>query len=155
TQATSVPALAAAPDGRALAVFSSGSSVQVAERPPGGAFGAPATVATVKEPFVVLPAAAIGAGGGAVVGWGGLFSEAVGAVSAAGTGAFGAPVTLAAPAAIPGISDEVTTLLSVFGEGGLGPSGAEGVDDPDAGSLRATLTPDGRALLTWNSLLGV
>src|SRR5262249_54306217 len=63
TQASSAPALAAAPDGRALAVFSTGPEVQVAERPPGGAFGAPAKLAAEKEPFVVLPAAAIGPGG--------------------------------------------------------------------------------------------
>jgi hypothetical protein len=155
TQLASAPALAAAPDGRALTVFSDGKDVMVAERAPGGGFGAPATLAAVKEPSAVLPAVAIGSGGAAVVGWHGLYSQGVSAVARAGTGPFGAPVALAAPAGVSGRGDELLTLLSVFGLGGFGPSGVSGAGDGDAGNLRAALTPDGRALLTWSTLLGV
>lgn len=155
TQAASAPALAAGPDGRALAVISHGHDVQVAERAPGGAFGAPATVGTLKEPLVVLPAVAIGADGEAVVGWYGRFSQGVSAVARAGTGRFGAPVTLATPAGTPRLGEEVLTILSAFGLGSLGPTGANASGDDDAGNLRAALTPDGRALLTWSSLLSV
>jgi hypothetical protein len=154
TVATSSPALAAGPDGRALAVLVGGRDVQLAERPPGGAFGAPVAVASVTEPFAVLPAVAVGSGGAAVVGWYGLFSQGVSAVARTQTGPFGKPVTLSAPAGAPGLGQEVLTLLSVFGVGGLGPTGADGPGDADAGNLRAALTPDGRAVLTWNTLLG-
>lgn len=106
TQATSAPALAAAVDGRALAVFSTGREVQVAERPPGGAFGAPIPLAPVREPLVVLPAAAIGANGAAVVGWYGLFNQGVSAVARAATGPFGEPVALAAATGLPGLRDD-------------------------------------------------
>ncbi len=156
THAPSVPALAAAPDGRALVALATRSHVQVAERAPGGAFAAPTTPASLKEPVVAMPAVAVGSGGAAVVGWYGLFSQGVGAVARAGTGAFGAPVTLAAAGGIPGINEQALTLLSAFGVAGAGPTGVEGAPpDAEAGNLRATLTPDGRALLSWSTVLGV
>jgi len=156
TQAASAPALAAGPDGRALAVFSAGNAVMAAERAPGGAFGVPITLAAgLKEPFVVLPAVTIGSGGAAVVGWYGLLSQGVSAVARAGAGPFGAPLALAAPAGAPGHDDDVLALLSVLGLGGLGPTGAGRAGDSDGGNLRTALTPDGRALLTWSTLGGV
>jgi len=148
TRVRSVPALAAAPDGRALAVFWNGKEVQAAERAPGGAFAPAAKLASATDPFVVMPTVAIGSGGAAVAGWYGLFSQGVSAVARAGAGAFGAPVQIAASGGIPGLDDRIAALLSVFG------SAPEGVSalgpDGDGGNLRAALTPDGRALLTWN-----
>ncbi len=156
THVSSAPALAAGPDGRALVVLWTGREVQVAERAPAGAFAPPAAIASPKEPYTVLPAAALGAGGAAVVGWYGLFSQGVGAVARAAAGPFGAPVTLAEPGGIPGLSNDLLTLLSAFGLGQFGPAGAGGLGaDTGAGDLRAVLTPDGSALLTWGDELSV
>jgi len=156
THASSVPALAAGPDGRALVALATLTQLQVAERAPGGAFAAPTRLASFKEPFVAIPAAAMGPGGAAIVGWYGLFSQGVGAAARAAAGPFGAPVALAAPAGTPGLDDSLLTLLSAFGLGALGPSGAEGLaPDREGGNLRAALTRDGRALLSWNTYLGV
>lgn len=149
TVATSAPALAAAPDGRALAAFWDGRAVQVAERAPGTGFAGARRVASAEDPYAVTPAVAIGSGGAAVLGWEGLLRQEVRAVSRAGAGAFGAPVTIAAPTAVPGLSEELLTLIRMFGLASFGPLGAAGLaPDRDAGNLRAALTADGRALLT-------
>ncbi len=153
THPTSPPALAAGRDGRALAAFWTGRQVQVAERAPGSAFAASMAAASVKEPFTVLPAAAIGPGGAAAVAWYGLFSQSVGAIARSGAGAFGAPVTLAAPSRVPGLTDDVLLLLTAFGLTATAPGG-EGLDGEIA-DPRIALTPDGRALVNWLNALAV
>jgi hypothetical protein len=93
------PALAVAPDGRALIVLPRRDAIAVSERPPGGAFGAPVVVAKAPDPLTSLVAAAIEPGGAAAVLWSGWTLGATGMVTRAGAGAFGAPVTLQRAAA--------------------------------------------------------
>jgi hypothetical protein len=153
--ATSVPALDAEPGGRALVAFWTGEEVRVAERAPAGAFTAAATVARVRDPYVTNLAVAIGPSGAAVVGWYALLAQGVGAVARAAAGPFGAPVTLVA-GGLAGVGKDQLAALLAFGFAEIaGPVGVPGVEpDGDGGDLRAALTADGRALLTWNGFFG-
>ena len=90
----SAPALAVAPDGRALVAVPDGESLRVAERAPGGGFAAPARVAAAQDERGVWTSVAIGAGGEAAVAWHGDLRDGAGVVTRSAAGAFGAPVTL-------------------------------------------------------------
>ncbi len=148
--ATAAPVLAAAPDGRALAAFWNGKAIEVAERAPGAAFAAPATVATADDPYATMPALAIGPGGAAVVAWQSLLSQGVSAVSRPAAGAFGPPTVLARDIRSSSFIDTLRSFLALFGLTESGPLGIDGATpDSDGGNLRAALTADGRALLTW------
>jgi hypothetical protein len=89
------PALAEAPDGRALVAWPSRGHTVVAERGPGrSAFGPPVTLGAGRSDFEPGTAAALRADGAAVVAW----SDEEGAVTAAARpapGAFGRPVVVA------------------------------------------------------------
>ncbi len=129
------PALAVAPDGRALAAFASGPGLRVAERAPGAGFGA-ATL--VPGAFAIEAAVALRAGGGAVVAWRG-FGDDVSAVVRDRPGPFGPAVRIAGePPGGFGVDSGVFAFTA-----------AEPPVDLDAGALRLALAGDGRAVLTW------
>jgi hypothetical protein len=155
TLVTSAPVLAQEPGGRALAAFWNGTELRVAERAPGAAFAAAATVARVNDAYVTMPAVALAPGGAAVVGWYSLLGQQIGAVARPAAGAFGTPVTLASGGP-SGLSTQTLSLIGAFGFGELfGPIGVEGVDpDGEGGNLRAAITAEGGALLTWNGFAG-
>jgi hypothetical protein len=149
TRAGVAPALAAAPDGHALAAFWDGRAVRVSERAPGAAFGPARRLAAVTDQFGVYPAAAVGDGGAAVVVWQAALDQSVTAVARPRAGAFGAPVRLVAPVEATGVDPNLLTLLQILATpflGGLGVSAAP-ADDPQ--SPRAALTGDGRAVVAF------
>jgi hypothetical protein len=134
------PALAVAPDGSALLAYAAGTELRVAERAPGGAFGAPVKVATADDVVAVTPAAALGPGGEAAVGWQSVLQEGVGLVTRARAGAFGPPVVLARNRTIPpALAERVAAIVQ-----GLGDLGSLNL----GGGLRVALAGD-RALAGW------
>src|SRR5262249_43090164 len=74
--------------GHALLAFVSGTDVEVAERAPGGAFGAPVRVGRGDDVILVAPAAAVRADGGAIVAWNNALAGDVQAVTRTQPGAF-------------------------------------------------------------------
>jgi len=149
--AASEAALAVAPDGRALAALAGGGEMLVAERPPGGAFGAPAHVADAPDLLAVLPTVAIRPDGGAVVAWQGLAEQSISAVTRTAAGAFGGTLVIARTPLSGGdpIQAAVERIFTVtLGGANFGASQL----DPGGGDLRAAIAPDGRALLTWAGL---
>ena len=144
--------LAVADDGRALLAYPSAKEMRVAERAPGGTFGASASVGAARDIYSVLPAVALRADGAAVVAWTELLRQRAVAVTRNGLGAFGTPVTLAAPKIkLPVTADDVTGLNAFLA--GTGIEFGFG-DDPDDNGLdpRATYLPDGRPLVTWGAI---
>lgn len=141
-RAGSAPALAVAPDGSALVAYAAGTELRVAERPPGGAFGAPVKVATADDALAVVPAAALGPDGAAAVAWESVLQQGVGLVTRARAGAFGTPVTLQRNRTLPpGVADQVAAILE--GLGGAGDLSGALI----GGGTQVALTGD-RALVT-------
>jgi hypothetical protein len=131
---------AEARDGRALLAFWNGKAIAGAERAPGAAFATPAAVAPATGSG--RPSTTIGPGGAAVIAWGDTLARTIAAVARAGTGAFGAPVTIAGTA-LSSAGGLTATLLNVDSRAvGLG-SSVFGAGGPD---LRTAITPGGSAL---------
>jgi hypothetical protein len=142
----STPALAVAPDGRALATLWDSAGVRVAERLPGGAFGPPRLVGGGGDEHGAV-ALALRPDGAALVAWGGaLPGDPVELVRRSAGGDFG-PSLQAAPRRELDVGGFVYSGGS-FTYTGDGPPGLR-PDDSGGGDLRAVLAPDGRALLTW------
>jgi hypothetical protein len=91
----STPALAVAPDGRALVAVPDGASLLVAERAPGEGFGAPAPIGPAIDAESVGADVALAADGAAAVAWRGSAEGASAIVTRRAAGPFTAPVTLA------------------------------------------------------------
>jgi hypothetical protein len=91
----SLPALAVAPDGRALVAMPDGSSVLAAERNPGEPFGVPVPVAEAADASGVRADVAIGADGAAAIAWIGEEEGGVGIATRARLGTFTPPVAVA------------------------------------------------------------
>ena len=143
----SQPALAVAPDGRALVALPGREALTVLERPPGGAFGASAAVAALPDRVGTRVSAALGPGGEAVVAWSGFALGGVGAVTRRAPGAFDPPRVLAPGQARP----PYDPWLSSYGFELPVPAGGS---DFGGAEPRATLTRDGRALVSWVSTRG-
>ncbi|MGD9570596.1 MAG: hypothetical protein AB7V62_01770 [Thermoleophilia bacterium] len=167
---TGPPALAVAPNGRAVAAWwhatDAGTVVQVAERPPGGAFGAPRTL---SEPGASAPQVALAADGGALVTWlrfdgehtvveaalrpaGGDFGEPV-VVSGGGDAFASQPVvTAGGRAGVAWTGDEDGEMRIAAAEGtlaaGLAPGRPVSAAGQDAFDPRPALVPDG-VLVAW------
>jgi hypothetical protein len=142
-RAGAAPSLAVAPDGSALLAYATGNEVRVAERPPGGAFGAPVKVATAEDVFAVETHAALGPGGAAVVAWQSIVQAGVGMVARAGPGAFGPAVVLTHSHTIPPATAKLIAEI-LEGLGDLGDFGVTGL----GGGLQVALAGDS-ALATW------
>jgi hypothetical protein len=84
-------ALGVAADGRALLALPAPGGLRVAERPPGGEFGAPGTVSRTRATDAAV---AIGADGRAAILWTGVSSGRATLVTRSGPGAFGPAVRL-------------------------------------------------------------
>ena len=152
TSAGSRPALAVAPDGRALLVAYDGQAIHVAERPPAGKFAVVHSVAA-SDPLDVLVAAALRADGSAAVAWQSLSHPRAQALTRAGTGAFSTPVALAPPVTLPRQDPIETAIVRIF-TSGFGPGGITVGSDQDAGDIRAAVTGDGRALFAFTGVSG-
>ncbi len=139
----SAPALAVAPDGRALVAVPDGESLRVAERAPGGGFEPPVRVAAAHDERGVWTSVAIGAGGQAAVAWHGDLRDGAGVVMRSAAGAFGTPVTLSKRQAIVGFDPfyESDTFW------GLTPSSDGGPVPPSP--IDARLLADGRVAVAW------
>ena len=149
-RASSSFSLAVADGGQAVLAFVRGTDVLVAERAPGGGFGAPAPVGKADDLILVMPAAAVRADGGAIVAWNNALAGDVQAVVRAQAGAFGAPVTIAAKTGLRFPKSILDLFAELFGEDGLGgfTSSGAGMDD-DGGDARAMISADGRGVVTW------
>ncbi|MDA0170086.1 hypothetical protein OJ998_13395 [Solirubrobacter taibaiensis] len=124
-------ALGVGPDGRALLAASQGSGAVVLERAPGGAFGAPQTLADGVHPDHV--AVAFGVGGRAVVAW-----------NAWGEGTTGAALRNAATGFAPAVTIVPPPRMQ------FGPSaGADLLRVRPLPLFGAALAPDGRASVAW------
>jgi hypothetical protein len=132
------PSLAVAPDGHALVAYSDGQAVQVAERAPGGTFGAPTRVAELKDPLAANTKAELGADGRALVAWSGVATGGVYLVTRAPGAGFSATTTLT-----PG---EPKMGFDVFLNEQFG-----GLGDWDWGGaeLSTALAADGRGAVAW------
>ena len=147
-------ALAVGTDGRTLLAFLTGNDVRVAERPPGGSFGAATTVAEAPDPLGAFPTAAVGAGGGAVVAWARFWTGRVEAAVRSGPGAFGAARTVATRAVNVGGSPLASIAFLAFeGDATSEFTSGGGGADREAGFPRAEIVPGGRALLTWSDVV--
>jgi hypothetical protein len=147
--------LAVGDAGHALLAFASGDDVLVAERAPGGAFGAPAPIGRTEDMIGVAPAAAVRADGAAIVAWNNQLAGDVHAVVRPAGGPFGAPVTLARPSGLRfprRILDLYKALLGAEAPGQYTTTAAS--PDDDGGSARALITPDGRGAVTWTAPIG-
>jgi hypothetical protein len=136
------PSLAVGADGRALVAFADGRGLAVAERAPGGGFGAPVRLSELDDDGGASTAVALGAGGEAVVAASRFSRGGVIAHTRSLLGAFRPAVTLAAP--------DRRAFDPELGTYGLSlplPPGWWGYGGAD---LRATVAADGRALVTWS-----
>jgi hypothetical protein len=138
-------ALAVAPDGRALAALNRERDFAVAERAPGGAFGAVEKIGEGALSFNA-PAVALRPDGAALIAWGGDALSGVTAVRRSGPGAFGPPVEVVATHLHTGEFGRSSASVGFAVEGGAAP---QRPDDSAGGALRAVLAPDGRAVITW------
>ena len=141
------PALAVAPDGRALVALPEREGLTVIERAPGEPFGAPVPLAATRDGVGTRASAALGPGGEAVVAWSGFSLGGVEVATRRGPGAFDPPRTLAQGNAAPPFDP----YLSSFGfQLALAPDAYDfGGADP-----KAAMTGDGRALVSWTSRRG-
>ncbi len=141
-------ALAVGSAGHALLGFPSGDDLLVAEKAPGADFGVATRVGEAKDILAIFPAVAVRADGAAVVAWNGTISASH-AVVRQGPGPFSAPVTVAPRSSLTISRDRlrIVGLLFPFEESEF-TSGGAGADS-DGGGTRATITADGRALITW------
>lgn len=138
------PALAVAPDGRALVALPERDGLAVIERGPGEPFGPPVPLAATRDGVGTRASAALGPGGEAIVTWSGFSVGGVEAATRRGPGTFDPPRTLARGNAAPPFDP----YLSSYGfQLALAPDAYDfGGADPEA-----TMTGDGRALVSWNS----
>jgi hypothetical protein len=136
------PALAVAPDGRALALFESSTGPRVAERPPGAGFGPAGVLPGVADRPDQL-AAAVNPDGGAILAWRVAEGGAVRSAARAAPGPFAAATTIASPPDTselwlldppPRFTEIESETPPLYGGGG---------------DLSVRLTADGRALLAW------
>jgi hypothetical protein len=143
--------LAVGADGRMLLAFVTGNEIRVAERPPGGAFGAPTVVTDATDPVGAFITAALGADGAAVVAWQRLWTGRIDAVVRDAPGAFAAPGTVARRTVDVGVVPLAPFSFLVFeGDATSEFTSGGGVSgDRDAGFPRAEILAGGRALLTW------
>jgi hypothetical protein len=142
--------LAVGAGGHALLAFATGNEVLVAERAPGAGFAPPARVGTSSDVVRVTVTAAIRGDGGAVVAWNNALAGDVQAVLRPGPGAFGAPVALAPESGLrfpKRVLDLYAELVRTETPGSFTSSAAD--PDDDGGDARASITPDGRAVVTW------
>ncbi|MDA0183497.1 hypothetical protein OJ997_24525 [Solirubrobacter phytolaccae] len=146
--AAAKPLLAVAPDGRALVVAHDGRSIQVAERPPGGAFGPPAAIGEASDPIGVGPAVAIGPSGEASVAWTGYLRGTVQFVARPAAGAPWASSSAQGNGLFPPGNDPFlytpAFVSALFGVEPFLFNEAPG---------RLQLTAGGRAALAWQSAL--
>ena len=87
--------LAVAGDGHALVAFGETANVRIAERAPGGGFGAPQTLGGGGAPQIAL---ALGSGDEALVAWGGGGTSSITYARRTGASGFGPPIELRASA---------------------------------------------------------
>ena len=133
----SVASLAVAPDGHALVTLPDRRVLNVAERAPGGAFGAPSPVASLRDPVGTRTAAVLSSGGRGAIAWSGIGLGGVSAITLPGVA-----TALAAP------DPRLRYDLFYAANGAtlalpLGYWGFDGADD-----LGIALAGD-RALVTW------
>jgi hypothetical protein len=140
--------LAVGSGGHALLAFPSGADLLVAERAPGGSFGAGSRVGAATDRLVVYPAAAVRPDGGAVVAWQNALAGDLQAVVRTQPGPFSAPVALAPKSGLR-YPKSILDLYDAFGSGDAGEITTDGAaPDRDSGFPRALITPDGRAVVT-------
>lgn len=134
----SQPALAVAPDGRALLALSDGGSLVVAEREPGAAgFGAPVPVGRADDGTGVRTRAVLGPAGEAAVAWLGIEQEGAAVATRRGPGPFTPLVTVAPSAKLTG--DPFYRSEAYAWSTDFSPFYGQGAE-------RLVLTRDGRAL---------
>jgi hypothetical protein len=119
-------------------------SLRVAERPPGGAFGAPVPVAPASDPVGVHTRSAIGAGGQAAILAFGSEWHRITLVSRAAAGPFSAPVIVSSGETPPRDFDPFYTSEWFYAYTSLGQFVGHGLPD-------LALTADGRALVAARS----
>ncbi len=143
--------LAVGADGRMLLAFMTGNEIRVAERPPGGAFGAATVVADTIDPLGAFVTAAVGADGTAVVAWQRSWTGRVDAVVRAAPGVFAAARAVARRTVdLGGLPLAPFSFLLLDGDANSEFTSSGGVSgDRDAGFPRAEILAGGRALLTW------
>ncbi len=130
------PAMAVAPDGRAIVTANGYDGLEVYERPPGGDFGSRTIVFEASANNMTI---ALRSGGAAVIAWQNSIGEDVIAVVRDSAAPFGEPIRVLEPPP-PETGGFGTSVLSIS-DGGPPPETSE--------ALRAALGADGRALLAW------
>jgi hypothetical protein len=125
-------------DGRALLALPAPGELRVAERPPGGTFGAPVTIARLRADGVPQAAVSLGADGRAAIVWTTLANGDAWMVTRDRTGAFGR-VTELSRARTPRPTRAVALLIVPGG-------GARGLGEES--HVAVTLTPGG-VLAAW------
>jgi hypothetical protein len=143
--------LAVGVGGHALLAFVSGDDVLVSERAPGAGFGPPARVGGAGDLFTTAPVAAVRADGGAVVAWSNVLAGDAHAVLRPQAGPFGAPVVLAPKSGFRYPKLILDLLAALLSDENLGEFVSGGSDD-ETSDPRASITPDGRAFVTWGGL---
>jgi hypothetical protein len=132
-------ALAVGADGRALAVFTSGERLVAAEREPGGAFGAPYTLARTADRPGAAPAAVLRPGGGAVVAWTSPLTAGLSMRTRERAGAFGPAIALVGPKRL---EPDALMVQQRFG----------GTAWSETDAVRVLATGDGRVMIAWGHL---
>jgi len=137
--------LAVAGDGRALAAFSDGGRLRIAERAPGGVFGPAQTVGSGDAARLAV---ALGPGAEAFVAWGSMFDTDVTYARRTGATGFGPPVEL--------VANSFPSADFLFGSNGLSGGSVEDIAggagrprDEAGADLRAAYTAGGRVVLSW------
>jgi hypothetical protein len=144
--------LAVGADGRALLAFVADGSPAVVERAPGEAFAAPQALSEPADVFAFDGAVALRPDGGAVVAWTEFYGGPVVAAVRDRPGAFGALALV--PGTAPSLFDLFDPLLEGAFRYYISNFGLDIVDDVVGSTgLNAAITGDGRALLTWGTVL--
>ncbi len=139
--------LAVGADGRVLVAFSASSRLQLVEREPGGAWGAPQALAESDGTLAV----AVGAGAAAAVAWTDFVDGSVYARTRMGPGAFGPVQRLGAglggSRGLRRYLDLLRDFVTAFR-----PATSKASEELDTAASRASaaVLPDGRALVTWS-----
>lgn len=110
--------LSVAKDGRAILAYSADKRIRFVERPPGGAFGAPITLAGVSDPVGAAVLTRIHDSGAAAIAWSGNLLGQVRIATRPGLGGFRAPLTLVEPTPLPDDFDPFWLLGAGSGGGG-------------------------------------
>jgi len=138
------PVLAVGPDGRALLAMPSGSSIVLAERPPGGTFGAAVPVGDATDALGIGTAAVLGPNGEGSVAWGLYTRGYVQFLTRPTAGAPWTPTRVRSGSLIPAGYDPFFLTQAFLGNI-LGPGGL--IYSEALGNLQ--LTADGRAAMAW------